>query len=351
MKAPNHSQFKVQPANLGANVLHMPPLRITTISPEEKLRRLLTEASDQLCQVVDGNLDFVLRVAEPDDDVDKLLLLVNFVLASARRSFASLSEAHKRLEEDLAAARNLQRKLLPKSLPLPQNLRVASRFVPAHAVGGDFFDFLHYERRGLHAGILADVSGKGAAAAIYAALTSGIIRSVAHEELDPAEMLDRLNKNLLTRAPDGQFVALTYSTWDDNSFTLETSGSGLPEPLLCRRGNVTSIAVHGLPLGLFPDADYQSLRIQCEPGDTLLFYTDGIVDATDEEGNEFGTQRLADVLAKNSAAGGHTVVNAVVKEVADHSGSESHFDDQTVMALKVLEPHARSSYQQVELYR
>src|SRR4030095_16903288 len=127
MNAPNHSQFKVQPANLGANVIHMPPLRITTISPEEKLRRLLTEASDQLCQVVDGNLDFVVRVAEPDDDVDKLLLLVNFVLASARRSFTSLREAHKRLEEDLAAARNLQRKLLPKSLPLPQNLRVASK--------------------------------------------------------------------------------------------------------------------------------------------------------------------------------------------------------------------------------
>src|SRR4030095_4920960 len=220
MKAQNQQEFNVPRTNLVGNVIKMPTRRISALSREEKLRRLITEASDQLCQVVDGNLDFVVRVAEPDDDVDKLLLLVNFVLASARRSFASLSEAHKRLEEDLAAARNLQRKLLPKSLPLPQNLRVASKFVPAHAVGGDFFDFLHYERRGLHAGVLADVSGKGAAAAIYAALTSGIIRSVAHEELDPADMLDRVNKNLLTRAPEGQFVALTYSTWDDDSFTL-----------------------------------------------------------------------------------------------------------------------------------
>src|SRR4030095_8138086 len=343
MKAQNQQEFKVPRTNLVGNVIKMPTRRISALSREDKLRRLITEASDQLCQVVDGNLDFVVRVSEPDDDVDKLLLLVNFVLASARRSFTSLSEAHKRLEDDIAAARTLQRKLLPKSLPRPKNLRVASRFVPASAVGGDFFDFLRYERCDLHAGVLADVSGKGAAAAIYAALTSGMIRSVAQEELKPNEMLDRLNKNLFARAPDGQFVALTYSTWNDESLMLETCGSGLPEPLLCRNGKVQSLALHGLPLGLFSDATYESIRVQCEPGDTLLFYTDGIVDATDDQGNEFGVQRLGEVLANKADSGGDAVVNAVVKKVADHSWSESHMDDQTVMALTVLDPNEQSS--------
>ena len=340
MKAGNQSHLSVRLPNLGSNVIKMPARGAAPVSREDRLRRLIAEASDQLCQVVDGNLDFVVRVAEPDDDIDKLLLLVNFVLASARRSFASLSEAHRQLEEDLAAARKLQRKLLPKSLPLAKNLRVAGRFVSARAVGGDFFDFLRYERRDLHAGVLADVSGKGAAAAIYAALTSGIIRSVAHEELNPTEMLERLNKNLCSRASDGQFVVLTYSTWDDETLTFECSGSGLPEPLLCRKGNISNLAIHGLPLGLFPEAKYESMRIQCEPGDTLLFYTDGIVDATDDQGNEFGIQRLAEVLANNSSADADEIANAVVTNVADYTRSESHFDDQTVIALKVLQPSA-----------
>ena len=150
--------------------LQAPPFQaLAGLSKEDNLRRLIRDAADQLCQVVDGDLNLVVRVAEADDDVDKLLLLVNFVLASARRSFKSLHEAHRRVEEDLAAARKLQEKLLPQTLPQAQNLRVSANFVPARTVGGDFFDFFRYKHRGLEVGILADVSGKGPAAAIYAA--------------------------------------------------------------------------------------------------------------------------------------------------------------------------------------
>src|SRR4030095_5591174 len=327
MKAQNQQEFNVPRTNLVGNVIKMPTRRISALSREDKLRRLITEASDQLCQVVDGNLDFVVRVSEPDDDVDKLLLLVNFVLASARRSFTSLSEAHKRLEDDIAAARTLQRKLLPKSLPRPKNLRVASRFVPASAVGGDFFDFLRYERCGLHAGVLADVSGKGAAAAIYAALTSGIIRSLLQDELKPQPMLERLNKNLFARAPDAQFVALTYSTWDDERLLLEICSSGLPEPLLVRNGSVKSLAIHGMPLGLFAEPKYEPTIVECRPGDTLLFYTDGIVESSNALGKEFGSGKLADVVLAHSNADAKGVVRAVAKEVAAHTQSESQFDD------------------------
>jgi len=310
--------------------------RPTMLSRDDRLRRLISEVSDQLCQVVDGNLDFTVRVTESDDDLDKLLLLVNFVLASARRSFSGLRKAHERLEEDLTAARNLQRKLLPQSLPRAKHLRVASEFVPASAVGGDFFDFLYYQRCGLHAGILADVSGKGVAAAIYAALTSGIIRSLLQEELSPQQTLERLNKNLYTRAPDGQFVAMTYSTWDDERLLLEICNSGLPEPLLVRNEIVYSLPIHGLPLGLFPEPKYEPTIVQCQPGDALLFYTDGIVEACDAGGNEFGIKKLAKVLLANSKLHANGIVKAVSTEVAAHTQSESHGDDQTVIALRVL---------------
>lgn len=304
--------------------------------PETSLRRLIRDAADQLCQVVDGNLDFVVRVSDTDDDIDKLLLLINFVLASARRSFGSLHAAHRRLEEDLAAARALQSKLLPQRLPNAGNLQVATNFVPARAVGGDFFDFLRYEQSGLFIGILADVSGKGAAAAIYAALTSGIVRSLAQEQLNPKEMLERLNKNLFTRAPDGHFVAMTYWAWDDQNLVLEIGSSGLPEPLLCRNGEVQSLAIHGLPLGLFAEAEYETTRLQCEPGDTLLFYTDGLVDAVDPEDNEFGAERVAEIFLHNCQSEAELIVERLVHEVSTHCRCESNFDDQTVIAMKVL---------------
>jgi sigma-B regulation protein RsbU (phosphoserine phosphatase) len=309
---------------------------IFKLSGEAHLRKLIRDAADQLCQVVDGNLDFVVGVSEADDDIDKLLLLVNFVMASARRSFSDLQKVHARMEEELAAARKLQEKLLPQKLPRARNLRVGTNFVPARAVGGDFFDFLRYRQNGLYVGVLADVSGKGVAAAIYAALASGIMRSLVEDELNPDEMLKRMNESLFTRAPEGQFVALTYSTWDDENLVLETCNSGLPEPFLCRNGSVQNIKIHGLPLGLFPEAEYESVRIQCEPGDTLVFYTDGIIDAVDPEGKDFGVERLGQVILSTCNLAAREIVDRVVHEASAHCRCETNFDDQTVVALRVL---------------
>jgi sigma-B regulation protein RsbU (phosphoserine phosphatase) len=319
----------------GAMSFHNPVSSVDLL-PEQDLRQLIRDAADQLCQVVDGNLDFVVRVSESDDDIDKFLLLVNFVLASARRSFSDLREAHLRIEEDLSAARKLQEKLLPQELPNARNLRVSAKCIPARAVGGDFFDFFRYQHSGLYVGLLADVSGKGAAAAIYAALASGIARFLVDEELNPKEMLTKLNKSLFARAPDGNFVALTYCTWDDQQLVLELSGSGLPDPLLCRRGIVRKLEAHGLPLGLFREADYEVMRIQCERGDTLLFYTDGVVETVDKDGNEFGPGRLCEIIMKTCRHRTSDIVNNVFDEVNAHCNCEMNVDDQTVIAMQVL---------------
>jgi phosphoserine phosphatase RsbU/P len=312
------------------------PLSSLDLLPEQDLRRLIRVAADQLCQVVDGNLDFVVQVSESDDDLDKFLLLVNFVLASARRSFSDLREVNLRIEEDLSAARKLQEKLLPQKLPNARSLRVSARCIPARAVGGDFFDFFRYQHSGLYVGLIADVSGKGAAAAIYAALASGIVRFLVDEELNPEEMLTKLNESLFARAPDGNFVALTYCTWDDQQLVLELSGSGLPEPLLCRRGMVRKLRAHGLPLGLFPEADYEVMRVQCEPGDTLLFYTDGVLETVDKDGNEFGPERLCEIVMKTCRDKTFEIVNTVFDAVNAHCQCEMNFDDQTVIAMQVL---------------
>jgi sigma-B regulation protein RsbU (phosphoserine phosphatase) len=274
------------------------------------------------------------QVSEGDDDFDKLLLLVNFVLASARRSFADLREVHQRMEEDLSAARKLQEKLLPQTLPHARNLHLSAKCVPARAVGGDFFDFGQCSNSGSYVGLLADVSGKGAAAAIFAGLASGIARSLVHQGLNPREMLNKLNERMFTRAPDGNFVALTYYTWDDDQLVLELCNSGLPEPLLCRAGTGQRLPVHGLPLGLFPVAEYEAMRIQCEPGDTLLFYTDGVVDSLDKNGNEFGTERLIDLFEGTCRREPTEIVNEVFDRLLAHCPCEM-VDDQTVIAMKI----------------
>ena len=334
----NSSEPARRPAN--ADVFRSPRFVTTSTSStstsENNLRLLIREAADQLCHVVDGNLDFVVRVSEGDEDVDKLLLLVNFVLAAARRSFNDLSEVHRKIEEDLDAARKLQDKLLPQRLPYASNLRVAARCDPARAVGGDFFDFFRYPRSGMCVGLLADVSGKGAAAAIFAALASGIIRSLMDQEMTPQAMLEKLNKSLFARAPEGNYVALTYSTWDDKNRVLELCNSGLPEPLLCRNGIVQPLAIHGLPLGLFRSAEYDVMRIQCQPGDRLVFYTDGVVDEVDQEGTDFSAPRLAEIVANSCHLTATELVDHVFDQVTAYCRCVMSRDDRTVIVIQVL---------------
>ena len=307
---------------------------ISTVS-EDELRSLIRDAADQLCRVVDGNLDFVVQVSRSDDDIDKLLLLVNFVLASARRSFNDLSEVHRRMEEDLLAARTLQERLLPETLPHARNLRVAAKCVPARTVGGDFYDFFRYPSSGLYVGLLGDVSGKGAAAAIYAGLASGVVRSLLDREMDPGAMLSRLNQGLFARAPEGKFIALAYATWDDEKRVLQICNSGLPEPLLCRKGSVQNLRIHGLPLGLFPHADYDVMRLECEPGDTLVFYTDGVVEEVDREGRDFSAEHLAEIVNNTCHLSVTEIVDHVFEQVSKHCSCQVNGDDQTVIAIKV----------------
>src|SRR5213593_4688981 len=171
------------------------------------------------------------------------------------RLYEQIERQEKRLERDLELARELQFRLLPQSLPKLPHLELAAKFAPARAIGGDLYDFVSYSlsRTAL---VIGDVSGKGAPAAIYAALVSGILRSHAPIEPGPAEMLRAVNFSLGERRIDGQFVSLIYAVWDDEQQTLQVANSGLPRPLYWHDDKIEIIESSGLPLGLFDDADY-----------------------------------------------------------------------------------------------
>ncbi len=142
------------------------------------------------------------------------------------RLYEEIARQERRLERDLALARELQMRLLPQTLPKLANLELAAKFVPARAIGGDLYDFIPYSlsRLGI---VIGDVSGKGAPAAIYAALVSGILRSHAPIEPGPAEMLSAVNLSLAERRIEAQFVSLIYAVWDDEHRTLLVANSGI----------------------------------------------------------------------------------------------------------------------------
>ncbi len=257
------------------------------------------------------------------------------------RLYEEIARQEKRLERDLALARELQVRLLPQSRPKLAHLEVAAKFVPARAIGGDLYDFLTYSLSRM-AIVVGDVSGKGAPAAIYAALVSGILRSHAPIEPGPAEMLSAVNFSLGERRIDAQFVSLIYAVWDDINHSLQVANSGLPRPLYCHDGKLEIIEATGLPLGLFDEADYDEFTFKAKPGDMFVFFSDGILDARNQAGELFGRRRVEELVAKCIAVSADCVVDSLFKSVAAHAAGVEAFDDQTVVAIRVKDGPGKS---------
>ncbi|MGA2643410.1 MAG: GAF domain-containing protein [Candidatus Sulfotelmatobacter sp.] len=258
------------------------------------------------------------------------------------RLYEEIARQERRLERDLALARELQTRLLPQTLPKYANLELAAKFVPARAIGGDLYDFIPYSlsRLGI---VIGDVSGKGAPAAIYAALVSGILRSHAPIEPGPAEMLRAVNLSLAERRIEAQFVSLIYAVWDDEHRTLLVANSGLPRPIHVHGGKNHVIEATGLPLGLFDDANYDEFRFKMKPGDMFVLFSDGILDARNRRGELFGRGRVEQLIAECVGKSADCVVETLFKAVAEHSAGAETFDDQTVVAIKVKDGTASTS--------
>src|ERR1700678_4387916 len=258
------------------------------------------------------------------------------------RLYEQMPRQEKRLERDLAMARQLQFRLLPPTLPKLAHLDIAAKFVPARAIGGDLYDFVSYSMSRT-AIVIGDVSGKGAPAAIYAALVSGILRSHAPIEPGPSEMLRAVNLSLAERRIEAQFVSLIYAVWDDEHRTLIVANSGLPRPIHVHAGKNHVIDTTGLPLGLFDDANYDEFRFKMKPGDMFVFFSDGILDARNRKGELFGRGRAEKIIAECGGQSADCVVERLFEAVAEHSAGAEPFDDQTVVAIKVKDSATPSS--------
>ena len=249
--------------------------------------------------------------------------------------YARVSDNERRMDREMKIAREIQLQLMPEEVPTMDPLNIAVTFRPVAHLGGDLYDFISFDD-GRLAIVVGDVAGKGAPAALYAALSSGIIRTRATRKYPPGQMLELVNKTLYSRPIESQYCALMYAIYDPQTRRICLSNSGLPYPLLIHNGAPRFLELAGIPVGLFPDSQYQELDIPLESGDVLVFYSDGLVEARDAANEDFGLKRLSTVIKENSGKTAEEIVDAVNAEVEDFVGRIPFHDDRTLIVVKMI---------------
>ena len=251
------------------------------------------------------------------------------------RLYQRITLQEQKLEHDLDMAREVQLRLLPPKPPRKPHAEFATRFLPARTIGGDLYDFLPYDDQCM--GIaMGDVSGKAAPAALYAALISGIMRAATSQALSPAAMLKQLNDSLQERKMDAQYVTMVFAVWNDEKQTLQIANAGAVQPLFCRGRQVETVQAEGFPLGMFKDVRYEEFTLSFRPGDSIIFFSDGIVDAVNEQEDMFGTERLMALVNSHQNDSAEEIVEAIYQDLSQFQGGVERFDDETVIVLKVL---------------
>ena len=332
---------------VGASAQSGQPVLVTDVSKDQRYISVNPETRSELCvpliykDNVIGVLDLehTRRGYFTEDHMRTISTLAAQIAIAIEnaRLYEQISRQEKRLEQDLLLARELQYRLLPNCCPTLQQAELAAKFMPARAIGGDLYDFVTYTG-GRTAVAIGDVSGKGAPAAIYAALVSGILRSHAAEEPGAAQMLEAINLSLAERPIEAQYVSIIYALWDDEQRVLHIANSGLPRPIFCHSGKVERIEATGLPLGLFPSAEYDEFTFRAVPGDAFVFFSDGILDARNAYGNTFGRERAEQIVARNCSKTADEIVTIIFEEVTRFVGDTEQYDDQSVVAIKVKNP-------------
>jgi sigma-B regulation protein RsbU (phosphoserine phosphatase) len=272
-----------------------------------------------------------------NDEHEKILNTLGAQVAIAienARLYQAVRSQERQLERDIAMAREVQLRLLPPTPPTHTNAEMAVRFLPARTIGGDLYDFLEYSPD-ITAIVLGDVSGKAAPAALFAALVSGIMRAAANHQPGPAQMLAQLNDALQERKLESQYVTMLFALWNDQNRTLTVANSGAVQPVFCRACQSSTVQAEGFPLGLFPNAEYEEFNVSAQPGDVIVFVSDGILDAENEKEDMYGQDRLSAVICSYRDEPPLAIADAILEDVARFQGAKDRFDDETIIVLKV----------------
>ena len=241
------------------------------------------------------------------------------------------------LRQELGVAARMQESILPTSFPEDPRYEIHAWMTPAKEVGGDFYDFFKLEdgRIGV---VMADVSGKGVPAALFMMVSRTLMKGTAIGENDPAKCLQEVNQLLVESNEQSMFVTVFYASFDPATGILDFANAGHNLPYLVKAsGEAHPIDCDaGLVLAIMPGFEFPGGSVQLEPGDSVFFYTDGITEAMDEEGVEFGDEELAAVLAGTAGSNAGTFNRKAVQAVQEHAGDAAQSDDITCLTLRYL---------------
>jgi PAS domain S-box-containing protein len=244
------------------------------------------------------------------------------------------AQERERIEQELRIARLIQQTLLPKTLPELSGYDVAAYYQPAREVGGDFYDLFELEggRLGL---VVGDVTDKGIPAALVMATTRTMLRVSAQRLFPPAEVLKRTNEALVPDIPPNMFITCLYAILDTESGRLVYANAGHDPPYLRHNGSdVEELRARGMPLGLMPEMEYEEKEITLERGESVLFYSDGLVEAHDSHHEMFGFPKLQGLVGTHRS-GGSSLIDFLLSELTHFAGEDwEQEDDITLVTLE-----------------
>jgi serine phosphatase RsbU (regulator of sigma subunit) len=278
------------------------------------------------------------------EDVDLLQAIATQAgLAIHATRVASQLVRREKLERDLRVARQIQRSLLPRDVPQVVGLDFAVHYEPAYQIGGDFYDFIWHDPS--HLGLaVGDVAGKAISAALYMARLTSELRSRAAIARTPARLLRRVNQEIANLGDDGMFATLVYCIYDLENRSLVFTNAGHCVPLLRRGDRVFPLQAeraHTPPLGVTPDLEAGEARVQLHSGDMLIMVSDGILEARDAKGNEYGLSRLSRRI-RTARGAAEDVIKAILADIDSHSHDQSQQgDDMTIVAMAIDQRRAK----------
>jgi len=328
---------------MGWAMEHMAPLVVTDVSrdPRYMIARPQTRSELVVPLFTGGkvigcfNLESDRPAAFSDHDAEHLMTFASHAAVAIERARMHRQILEKRrIDEELALARHMQLSLLPRSAPVLENFEIAGLNVPSEEVGGDYYDYIRLTEKDLGF-VVSDVAGKGVPAAfIMASLRASLrIESVSHYAI--ATILSRVNDFLFESIEPERFVTAFYGVLDSRARILTYANAGHNPPLLLRKsGKRELLGEGGLLLGAFPGALYHEYRVNFQSGDLLVLYTDGISEAENSPGEQFGLDRIESAARQAAPRGCEAIIEALIKAVRRHVGEAGLQDDITTMVIR-----------------
>jgi sigma-B regulation protein RsbU (phosphoserine phosphatase) len=329
---------------VGAAAVLRSPVRVPDVSADPRYLMVNPETRSELAipMIHQGKVIGVLDLESPqldyftEDHVQTLsILAANLAVALENaRLYEKLARDEARLERDLQAAKRIQGALLQPVPSEDYGLDMAARYLSAREVCGDLYEFLRYGPQQL--GIaLGDVSGKGTAAALYGAVAIGIMRSLAPQKLQPADILKQMNQIVGERRIEGRFMTACFATWQKGKRKLRVANAGQSQPLLYKDGRCEKIELTGFPLGIFEDVSYDEWNGVLEPGNILVFHSDGIAETANAEGQFYGIEKLRKLIETHHEIQAAELADLILRDVDAFTMSAPLSDDRTLVIAKV----------------